>query len=73
MHPIIHIGPFKIPAYGLCMAVGIVVAFAVSFFRLKKKGEIIDSLLLVVAVAMIIGLCCAKIFYYVFWAFGLYS
>ena len=25
MHPFIHIGPFNLPAYGLCMATGVVV------------------------------------------------
>ena len=66
MHPIIHIGPISVPAYGLCMATGIVVAFVLAFLRLRKKGEKFDSLLLVAAVAMIIGLCFAKIFYYIF-------
>ncbi len=70
MHPIIHLGSVEVPAYGLCMVIGIIVAFVLSYFRLRKKGEIIDSLLLVAAVAMIIGLCCAKIFYYVF-SYGL--
>lgn len=66
MLPFIYIGQLSIPTYGLCMVIGIVAACTVSAFRLKTRGGSIDSLLLIAAVALAIGLCCAKISYYLF-------
>ena len=66
MLPLIYIGSISIPSYGVCMAVGIIVACIVAHFRIKARGGTIDSLLLVAAVALAIGLCCAKISYYIF-------
>ncbi len=66
MLPYIYIGTYAMPSYGLCMATGIVVACLVAYFRLRSRGGSIDSLLMVAAVAFALGLCCAKISYYVF-------
>lgn len=66
MLPLIYIGSISIPSYGICMATGIVVACVMAYIRLKHRGGSFDSLLLVVAVALAIGLCCAKISYYLF-------
>ena len=66
MLPLIHIGSFSIPSYGICMTIGIVVAFTVAYFRLKRRGGSFDSLLHVAAVALAFGLCCAKLSYYIF-------
>ena len=70
MHPVIQIGPAAVSAYTVCMAAGIIAAFTVSFLRLRKKGVSVDALLLVSAVAVAIGLCGARISYYVF-SYGL--
>lgn len=66
MFPYIYIGSFSIPSYGICMAMGIIVACIVAYVRLKDSDGTIDSLLLVAAVALAFGLCCAKVSYYVF-------
>ena len=66
MLPYLYIGPFTIPSYGFCMSVGIIVACLVALYRLKARGGNFDSLLMVTAVAFAIGLCCAKIAYYIF-------
>ena len=66
MLPYIYIGTYAMPSYGLCMATGIVVACLVAFFRLRSRGGDADSLLMIAAVALVFGLCCAKISYYVF-------
>ena len=66
MLPQIYIGSLAIPSYGLCMATGIVVAFLVSYYRLRVRGGAFDSLLMIAAVAMAIGLSSAKIAFYIF-------
>ncbi len=66
MLPYLYIGPFTIPSYGFCMTVGIIVACLVALYRVRVRGGNFDSLLMVTAVAFAIGLCCAKIAYYVF-------
>lgn len=66
MLPLIYIGPLVIPSYGLCMVVGLIVAVTIAYCRLKKRGGTFDSLLFVGAVALVIGLSCAKISYYLF-------
>lgn len=66
MLPFIHIGLFSVPSYGLCMATGIIVACALAYLRLKTREGSFDSLLMVAAVALAIGLCGAKLSYYCF-------
>lgn len=66
MLPFIHIGSFSVPSYGLCMATGSIVACVLAYLRLKTRGGSFDSLLLVAAVALAIGLCGAKLSYYCF-------
>lgn len=66
MLPYIYIGQTPIPTYGLCMAMGIIVACLVSFVRLKKRNEHGENLLLVGAVGMVFALIFAKAAYYVF-------
>ncbi len=66
MLPYIYIGAYAIPSYGLCMAMGIIVACFVAYFRLRSHGGSADSLLMIASVALALGLCCAKISYYVF-------
>ena len=70
MLPYIDIGFLSVPSYGVCMAAGIIVACLIAYFRLRSRGGNFDSLLLVVAAAVLVGLCCAKIFYYIF-SYGL--
>ena len=48
------------------MAVGILAAYLVALSRVKKQGGNFDSLLMIAAVAFAIGLCSAKMAYYIF-------
>lgn len=66
MLPQIHIGSLAIPSYGLCMVTGIIVAFWVAYYRLRARGGDFDSLLMIGAVSIALGLSAAKITYYIF-------
>lgn len=66
MLPFIHIGLFSVHSYGLYMATGIIVACVLVYLRLKTWEGSFDSLLMVAAVALAIGLCGAKLSYYCF-------
>ncbi len=66
MLPQINIGSLVIPSYGICMDTGIVIAFLVSYYRLRARGGSVDSLLMIAAVAMAVGLILAKIAFYIF-------
>lgn len=70
MLPYIHIGKFSIPSYGLCMALGIITAVFISYRRLARRGESLDSLLLVGAVTMLFALFGAALANFVF-SYGL--
>lgn len=63
MLPYINIGSYKVPSYGVCMTIGIIVACIVTYIRLKSKGGTIDSVLMVAAVSIVMALTGAKLLY----------
>ena len=70
MLPYLHMGKFSVPSYGISMAIGIIVAVLISYKRLKKHGETLDSLLLVGAITMLLALFGAVFAYFAF-SYGL--
>lgn len=66
MLPYIYVAGRDVSMYGVCMAIGIAVAFTTAAFRVKKRKESIDTLLEVAAVALALALFGAKLAYYIF-------
>ncbi|MBP5248819.1 MAG: prolipoprotein diacylglyceryl transferase [Lachnospiraceae bacterium] len=59
------IGKITIHSYGLCIAVGIIVAYLVAEFRVKRKGMSVDTCFNMAAIAAICGMLGAKLMYYI--------
>ena len=56
MYPYLDIFGMSIPSYGLCMAVGILLSFYICFVRARKNKLDIDSLIVIAACAVGLGL-----------------
>lgn len=64
MHPILFsIGSFSLHTYGLCMAVGILCAYAVLVRLVRRRGENPDTLANLVVALVAVGLAGARSFY----------
>ena len=63
MYPYLDIFGMSIPSYGLCMAVGILLSFYICFVRARKNKLDIDSLIVIAACAVGLGLVGAKLLY----------
>ncbi len=59
------IGKITIHSYGLCIAVGIIVAYLVAEFRVKRKGLSVDTCFNMAAFAAVGGMLGAKLMYYI--------
>ena len=56
MHPFIEILGFKIPSYGLMMAIALITALLISYFRAKKAKLDLDIFSNMAIIAIICGL-----------------
>lgn len=65
MLTVIKVGSLVVPSYGVCMALGIIVACITAYIRMKSSGGTIDSVLMVAAVSMVMALTGAKLLYYI--------
>lgn len=65
MLPFLSIGKIIFPMYGVCMALGILIASYIAIIRTKKAGEDADSLLIILAFAIGFALIGAKLLYIV--------
>ncbi|MGN1251206.1 MAG: prolipoprotein diacylglyceryl transferase [Candidatus Spyradocola sp.] len=65
MLPFIHLGSLRIPMYGLCMVVGILVASSVATVRAKRRGGDENSLFIIAACTVGFALAGAKLLYIV--------
>ena len=64
MHPVLFtLGPFTLHSYGLCMAVGILCAYAVLSRLVARRGEDPDALANLVVALVLVGLAGARTFY----------
>lgn len=63
MLPYITVANRIIPLYGLCMALGVLCAGCVAFFRVKRAGGDTDHFFVIVACAVGCGLVGAKLLY----------
>ena len=64
MHPVLFtLGPFTLHSYGLCMAVGILCAYAVLARLVARRGEDPDALANLVVALVLVGLAGARTFY----------
>ena len=64
MHPVLFtLGPFTLHSYGLCMAVGILCAYAVLARLVARRGEDPDTLANLVVALVLVGLAGARTFY----------
>ena len=61
--PFIQVGNKTIPMYGICMALGLVFAAGLAYFRARRRGGDGDSLLIIMACAVGFGLVSAKLLY----------
>lgn len=63
MYPYISLLGRAIPAYGLFMALGFVMAFTISALRAKKQGLSIDNLFIIAGFVILGGIAGAKLLY----------
>lgn len=63
MLPHVHIGNLEIPTYGICMVIGIMAAAIIAIIRAKRTGRDENSLIVIAACAVGLGLAGAKILY----------
>ncbi|MGN0793783.1 MAG: prolipoprotein diacylglyceryl transferase [Aristaeellaceae bacterium] len=63
MYPYFDVFGWNIPSYGLCMAIGILFSGLIGFMRAHKHGLDIDSLFVIAASAIGLGLAGAKVLY----------
>ena len=63
MLPYVNIGNRAIPLYGVCMAVGILISCYIAYIRCKKMGGDGNSLLIIGACGVGLGLFGAKLLY----------
>lgn len=63
MYPYFSILGRTLPSYGLCMAMGIIAASCVAFFRARKRGLDTDALIIMGACAIGMALVGAKVLY----------
>lgn len=63
MHPFLKIGGMSFPTYGICMAVGLLIAGALAFIRTKKFRKDVNSLIAIAACAIGFALVGAKLLY----------
>ena len=63
MHPFIQIFSFKIPSYGLMMAIALTVAILFSYFRAKKAGLDLDRFSNLAIIAVLSGIICSYLLY----------
>lgn len=65
MHPYVDVFGRKIPSYGLCMAIGILLSCSIGLIRARNQKLDINSCLIMVACAMGMGLFGAKVLYFI--------
>ncbi len=65
MLPYLDLFGAKIPMYGLCMAVAMLLAVGLSCLRAKKRGADVDRLLTIALAAIVCGIIGAKLLYFI--------
>lgn len=65
MLPYLDIFGVKIPMYGLCMAVAMLLAVGLSCLRAKKRGADVDRLLSIALAAIVFGIIGAKLLFFI--------
>lgn len=63
MYPYLYVFGKYIPSYGLCMAIGILLSCYIGFIRVRKHKLDINSLIVIAACAIGVGLFAAKVLY----------
>lgn len=63
MYPYIHIGSFKLPTYGLCIAIGFLAAVWLGSRRSKKRGLDFDEVFSATLWAIVLGVVGAKLLF----------
>lgn len=65
MLPYLDLFGAKVPMYGLCMAVAMLLAVGLSCLRAKKRGADVDRLLTIALAAIVCGIIGAKLLYFI--------
>ena len=65
MLPYLNIFGMQIPAYGLCMAVAMLLAVLLSCIRAYRRGRDVDRLLSIALAAIVFGIIGAKLLYFI--------
>lgn len=63
MHPFIYLFGQRIPTYGICLAVAVIVGVSYAIYRCKESSLVADDIFIFAACTVGMGMCGAKLLY----------